>query len=244
MAFVAIGFSWGAVTVILSLLFLKDVRQADAGRPEAADADSDGLTVSQAMRSGPLQRIALATFITMFLGVGVQVHQVPLLTETGMPRQEAAYLVSLGGLAGIAGKLITGWLMDRANAGMVGAITLGVSAIAYGTLIDGIRTVPITVIAMMVIGYASAAKLQICAYMTTRYAGMRNFGKIFGFMASLIALGGGLGPFVAGLIFDVFGTYNPLLIASVGGTLLSAAMLLGLGNYPRWRPSEREPALA
>jgi predicted MFS family arabinose efflux permease len=245
LAFVAMGLAWGVVSLALAVPFLRDgggrTARQRAGR---GTEDSDGLSVRDALRSGPLRRIALATFITMLLGVGIQVHQVPILTAGGMTRQHAAYLVSLGGIAGIAGKIVTGWLMDRANAGIVGGLTLAVSAFAYGLLIDGIRTVPLTVLAMIVIGYAAAAKLQICAYMTTRYAGMRNFGTIFGFMSSLIALGGGLGPFVAGLVFDRFETYDPLLFAAVGGTLLSAAMLIGLGNYPGWRGDAPEPALA
>ena len=70
--------------------------------------------------------------------------------------------------------------------------------------------------------------------MTSRYAGMRNFGTIFGFMASLIALGGGLGPLLAGIVFDTYGTYDPLIIASVIGTFVAAAMIFGLGKYPEW----------
>lgn len=242
MAFIAMGLAWGTVSLALAIPFLRDGRSGrTTGAAGSARAAVDGLTVAEALRSGPLLRIALATLITMLLGVGIQVHQVPILTAGGTSRQNAALLVSLGGMAGIAGKIITGWLMDRANAGLVGGATLAVSAIAYGLLIDGIRTVPLTVLAMVVIGYAAAAKLQICAYMTTRYAGMRNFATIFGFMSSLIALGGGLGPFIAGLVFDHFKTYDPLLYASVCGTLLSAAMLVGLGNYPQWRGSTAEP---
>jgi predicted MFS family arabinose efflux permease len=244
-AFVAMGASWGIVSLLLAVPFLRDrERSMVVAASSSGDGDPEGLSVREALRSGPLLRIALATFITMLLGVGIQVHQVPILTAGGTSRQHAAYLVSLGGLAGVAGKIVTGWLMDRTNAGLVGGATLAVSAIAYGLLTDAVRTVPLTVLAMVVIGYAAAAKLQICAYMTTRYAGMRNFGTIFGFMSSLIALGGGLGPFVAGLVFDTFKTYDPLLYAAVGGTLLSAAMLVGLGNYPSWRGDIPEPALA
>lgn len=245
MAFAVMGLVWGAGTLSLAIPFLRDRRNgAEAKLQRAAATSADGLTVGEALRSRPLQRIALATLITMLLGVGIQVHQVPILTAGGVTRQHAAYLVSLGGIAGIAGKIATGWLMDRANAGLVGGITLAVSAIAYGLLIDSIRTTELTIVAMIVIGYAAAAKMQICAYMTTRYAGMRNFGTVFGFMSSLIALGGGLGPLVAGLVYDHFQTYDPLLMAAVGGMLLSAAMLVGLGNYPQWREDAPEPALA
>jgi predicted MFS family arabinose efflux permease len=248
LAFVAIAAIWGSVALILALLFLKDTkeRQADGSLVLAnrGTTDADGLTVRQALRSGPLIRIGIATFVTMLLGLAVQVHQVPVLTDGGMDARQAAYLVSLAGVAGIAGKLMTGWLMDRVNAGMVGAVTLAVSAIGYGLLLESVRTVPLTIVAMMVIGYAAACKLQICAYMTSRYAGMRKFGTVFGIMSSLIALGGGLGPLLAGAVFDTFGSYDPLLFAAMAGTFLSAGLLVGLGHYPEWRADKAVPAYA
>jgi len=48
-----------------------------------------------------------------------------------------------------------------------------------------------------VIGYTAGTNMQVCAYLTTRYGGMRNYGKIFGMIASLMALAGGLGPLLA-----------------------------------------------
>jgi predicted MFS family arabinose efflux permease len=233
-AFVVIGLLWGGTALVLNFFFLRDTGRSPRSGAAAPQETGNGLTLAEAIRSLPLLRIGLATFITMLLGIGIQVHLVPILTGGGITRQTAAWFVSLGGVAGSAGKLITGWLMDRVDAGLVGAATLAVSAVGYGLLLDGIRTLPLTVVAIMVIGYAAAAKMQICAYMTSRHAGMRNFGVIFGFMSSLIALGGGLGPFIAGLVFDHYGSYNYLLLASVVGTFLSAAIILGLGHYPDW----------
>jgi predicted MFS family arabinose efflux permease len=235
-AFVALGAGWGSVALLLAFLFLYDARGRNRrdGREDAAPAARDvlGLTLREALVSVPLIRIGAATFITMLLGIAVLVHQIPILTAGGISRQHAAYIASLGGIAGVAGKFTTGWLMDRKDPGTVGASILAVSAIAYGLLLDNIRSVPLTVIAIVVTGFAAAAKLQICAYMTSRYAGMRNFGAIFGIMSSLIALGSGIGPFLAGVIYDRSGTYDPLIIASVIGTLISAALIARLGRYP------------
>ena len=243
--FVAIGLSWGAVAFLLSFLFLHEAR-FDRGqqRGSSPTPTSDGLSVKQAVRSLTLIRIGIATFITMLLGLGIQVHLVPILTSGGLSRADAAWMASLAGVAGIIGKLVTGWLMDRVHAGLVGSITLGVSALAYGLLLDQVRTTALVVVAMMVIGYAAAAKLQMCAYLTSRYAGMRNFGTIFGVMSSLVALGGGVGPFVAGLVYDKTGSYDALILASVFGTLLAAGLIFGLGRYPDWEAENTATASA
>ncbi len=246
-AFLGIAAIWGGVAFLLSLFFLHEERHVgpskDEGESIAPRRLANGLTVAQAMRSLVLIRIGLATFITMLLGLGVWLHMAPILTSGGASRAEAAYLLSLYGVAGIGGKLITGWLMDRVHAGLVGSITLSVSAVAYALLLDAFRTQELTIVAILVTGYASAAKLQICAYMTSRYAGMRSYGTIFGFMSSLVALGGGLGPFVAGLIYDAYGSYDPLILACTVGTFIAAALIVGLGPYPDWEESgTEEPA--
>ena len=93
---------------------------------------------------------------------------------------------------------------------------------------------PLIFVAMLINGYASGTKLQICAYLTSRYAGLKYFGTIFSVMASLIALGSGLGPVLGGIAYDMHGDYAYLLIGGIAGSLLSAAMILTLGPYPDW----------
>ena len=229
---------WGAPAFVLVLAFQVDTRQPArptlVRQPAGADAAYQGLTLREALRDPALIRIGLATLITMMLGIGVIVHQVPILEDAGVPRRQAAYLASLAGLAGIFGKLATGWLMDRMHGARVGGVTLALSAIAFFLLLEPIRTPALIVVAVIVIGYATGAKLQVTTYLTSRYAGMRNFGAIYGTMSSVVALGAGLGPSAAALVYDHFGSYTPLLIAGVPGSLLCGFLIFGLGPYPVW----------
>jgi MFS family permease len=76
--------------------------------------------------------------------------------------------------------------------------------------------------------------LQISAYLTAQYAGMRNYGKIFGVMTSPIGIGGGLGSVAAGAVFDVFGDYRPLLMFAIVSSFICGGLLFRLGRYPDW----------
>jgi len=96
------------------------------------------------------------------------------------------------------------------------------------------------VIAMILMGYGSGAGLQASVYLTTRHAGQRNYGKIFGTMSIVMSLGVGLGPVVGGLVADHFHSYAPLLVAGVPLALLSGLLMLGLGTYPQWDRTARD----
>lgn len=242
-AFAWMGFGWGGIAFVLCVLFLfdahDDARKAQAaGEAEAKKVDLPGLTLSQAWRNIALWRIAISTFIMMLFTIALIVHQIQILVETGVSRTDAAWLASLAGVTGIAGKLITGKLLDSYNPNLVGAITVASASIGFGLLLETFGSVWIIAVAMLINGYASGSKLQICAYLTSRYAGMKSFGTIFSVMASLIALGSGMGPVMGGIAYDLHGDYMLLLIGGIVGSLVSAALLLGLGPYPDW---DRKP---
>jgi MFS transporter, OFA family, oxalate/formate antiporter len=67
--------------------------------------------------------------------------------------------------------------------------------------------------------------------LTTRYFGLERLAQIYGYLFAVFAAGTALGPYVMGVGFDVFHTYNPMLV--VFGVALSLAGLLisRLGSY-------------
>jgi predicted MFS family arabinose efflux permease len=243
MAYVWLAVGWGSVSVLLCLVWLRDGydagRKAKATEAEGAKRktllDVPGLSVEEAWRSVALWRIIISTFIIMVVTIGVMVHQIPILIDLGTDRTSAALYASLGGAAGILGKLITGYLLDRYPARWVGGATIGAGTLTFVLLLMPNLTPALVIPAMIVNGYTAGAKLQIVGFLTAAYAGMRNFGTIFGAMASLIAAGSGLGPIVAGLVFDNYGSYVPFLWFGIAGTLFSAFLLTGLGPYPDWK---------
>ena len=127
---------------------------------------------------------------------------------------------------------MTGWLMDRMPAARISGVTFGACAVGFALLLEPLRSPATIVLAIIIVGYAGGAKLQVTSYLTSRYGGLRNFGKIFGVMASIIAMGSGLGPVLAGGAFDLSGSYAPFLIGGIPGFLVSAVLIFGLGPYP------------
>ncbi|MCW1430960.1 MFS transporter [Novosphingobium sp. JCM 18896] len=243
MALVWLGLGWGGLAILLCAFLLFDgydaSRKARAASGEAPSskallADAPGLSIPEAWRSVALWRIAISTFVIMVVTIALVVHQIPILQSIGVDRTAAAYYAGMAGLAGVAGKLVTGWLLDRYPARWVGGVTLAATALTFVLLLVPNRTMPIIFTAMFINGYAAGTKLQIAGYLTSAYGGMKNFGAIFGTMASLIAAGSGLGPLLGGYVFDRYGTYDPYLWIGIVGTLISAALIFGLPDYPEW----------
>ena len=256
MALVWLGLGWGGIAIVLCVFFLFDgydaSRKARAADPAGAAAgkslmaDAPGLTIKEAWRSPALWRIAISTFVIMVVTIALLFHQIPILIEIGVDRTSAAFYASMAGLAGVLGKLVTGWLLDRYAARWVGGLTLGATTMTFVLLLLPDRSVPIIFAAMFINGYATGTKLQIAGYLTSAYGGMKNFGAIFGTMASLIALGSGLGPLLGGVIYDAYGSYDPYLWIGIAGTLIGTFMIFGLPDYPEWhrQHGKSEPTAA
>ncbi|WP_443478529.1 MFS transporter [Novosphingobium aerophilum] len=247
-AYIALGLGWGGLALVLSALFLFDVRdqarrrQSQGKGPPEAAPDLPGLGIGQAWRDISLWKVAVATFLVLTVTIAVVVHQFPILVEAGMSRSQAAWLVSLSGVAGVMGKLVSGTLIDRFHARTVGGITLASTAVGWPLLMQGIATPVTIVIGIMISGYAAGTKIQLCSYLTARYAGMRHYGTIFGFMTSVIALASAIGPLAAGLSYDRYGSYTPLLLAGVAISLISGGLVFSLRPYPEWRAATAAPA--
>jgi predicted MFS family arabinose efflux permease len=242
-AFVCLGLGWGGIALAVCVPFLRDLHlQASAKLPGAAPARAalPGLTVAQAWRDRALWQIGISTFIMMLLTIGLMIHQFEIMREAGVSRASAAWLTSLFGLGGIVGKLVTGALIDRFPPNWIGGITFASSALAFLLLMSQFATPALIVVAMAVNGYASGTKLQITGYMTTRFAGLRNFGKIFGMMAAVISLGTSLGPMAAATIRDVTGDYTLFLVAGAIGAVISGLLIITLPRYPAFA-TEIEP---
>ena len=72
------------------------------------------------------------------------------------------------------------------------------------------------------IGWGGNATLR--AALIREYFGRTKFGTILGFMMGMIALGGIVGPFLAGWVFDNWGSYQAAWLTFAG--LVFAALII------------------
>jgi len=247
-AFLILALGWGGLTFLICALFFHDQRaRRQAGARGGASgkedlAEAPGLTPREALVNSALWRLGISSFVVMLLTIGLGIHLIPILTEAGVSRSNAAWLASLAGAAGLAGKLITGVLLDRFQPNWTGGLTLGAAAFAFLLLMENLRSPGLIMVAMLINGYAAGTKMQITGFLASRYAGMKAFGTIYGVLAAVLALASGLGPTFAGLIYDFAGGYEPFLAIGAGGCILGGVLIASLPAYPSWeKPDADEP---
>jgi predicted MFS family arabinose efflux permease len=242
-AYFALGAGWGGVALIFLLLFFYDGHGQVALNKQPAIAHP-GLSIAEAMRCPTLYRIAGALLISSVLSIAVITHKVSILNGMGVSRSTAAQIAATAGLAGISGKLLAGWLYDNFQSSWVGAVAFGIPAIGFMLMLDPIRTPFFIVVGMILLGLGSGANLQASVYLTARHAGLRNYGKIFGAMSSMMSVGIGIGPIFGGLVYDLSGSYTALIIAGIPLSLLCAVLVTGFDSRPKWERAQSSPAIA
>ena len=249
-AYLGLGFGWAGIALLMAVIFFRE-RPAERLAANAAAARATtvlpgGISVREAFHSVRFYRITLAIFLQCCMGAAITVHLVPMLAAFGLSRTEAAGMAAILGTGSIAGKLASGWLVDRFTGPVIPLLSFGGPAIGYLMILYGGGSTLMLSLAVFALGYAQGATLQLATYLTTRYAGMRNFGTIFGFVSAFMALSAGVGPPLAGWIFDRTGSYSLLLTGAIPQALICALLMFRLGRYPVFAtdPDISEPAPA
>ena len=239
MAYAWLGAGWGGLAFLLVLLFFYDARDRSrkSGVTSTRPVSLPGLTSAEALRDSRIWRIGLANVAITFVGGGITVHLVPILSETGAERSVAVAIAASAGIAGIAGKLLAGVLLDRIQSSLIPFSAFALPAIGYYLLLDRFDSNAMLTLGVMIIAFAGGAGFQITTYLVSRYGGLKNFGKIYGTISSTLMLGASLGPLASGMLYDATGSYELLVMAAIPVVLIAALMFVGLGPYPEFEAS-------
>lgn len=222
------------------------VREPQVGEGERrvrhATEITPGLTASEALGTARFWLLAGAFFLAAMALLGSSAHVVPLLTDRGLSPAAATATFGLFGLATLAGRVVTGFLVDRVFAPYVAAVFWFAPVAGFAALLSGTGFVPAT--GVFLIGLGLGSEVDMLAFLNSRYFGQRAFGQLYGYFFMSFALGGALGRFLGGYLFDLANSYQPALIGA-GAALVAAVVLLSrLGAYAYPVEHRIEPVLA
>jgi MFS family permease len=240
--FFALAGVWALALLPMLMLFFygrQDQRRGYSATAELPVRGSiPGLTLRQGLRSASFYKLGIAAMLFTFAVFGLIVHLVPVLEDRGLDRIEAASIAGLVGLSSIAGRLGTGFLLDRFRAGRVGTIAFLLPAISTLIILTSDGPVALAV-AALVLGLSLGSELDVVLYFATRYFGLRRFGVLFATMAIGMAVGTSLGPVSAGAVYDLFGSYDNFLLLIFPLVSLGSLLIATLGPYPNHGEEEK-----
>jgi MFS family permease len=192
--------------------------------------DDLGMSWGEAWRA-PTFWLLFCAFILVSASVqGCLTHIAAILADRGTPARAAALATSLFGGGLLVGRTGSGYLLDRFFAPRVAALIF--CCAAGGIALLRVTSSPeLAFVAAFFIGLGLGAEVDIMAYLTTRYFGLRSFGAIYGFIFSGFVLAGGLGAFLMGAAFDATGSYARMLTLLCIVTLIGAALMMRLPPY-------------
>lgn len=218
-----------ALPVVIWLFREPDAKDATA---LIAPPSRAGVSVREALRDYRFWVIA-ASILCVAIGVGGSITNFqPLLMDRGFQPQAAAKVAGVIGISVIVGRLAAGFLIDRYWAPLVTLPMLALPAVSCLLLAQAEVPAAAAIVAAMLIGLAAGAETDLVAYLTARYFGLANYGRLYGLQYSVFGFASGISPFMFGKVFDVTGSYQPILYVAAVLFVVGAVALLTLGRYP------------
>jgi MFS family permease len=174
-----------------------------AGQP---DIEFAGLSYGEALKTGTFWALAFVAMTTFYSILGAQAHLFLYLRDLEFSPQIASTGISvLFGMA-LFGKFGFGYLADKIQPKKVFYGNLAV--MLTGAILLATVRVELFWIAVVLFGLGWGGLYTMLQLLTVECFGLRATGKILGTITVLDAIGGGLGIWLTGLLYDTTGSYQ------------------------------------
>lgn len=208
---------------------------------ETRAEDVPGFGVAESLRSPTFWMLWIVFCLLSFSLYGLLPHLVPMLTDQGMPATQAAFAASTVGITVIIARVAIGYMIDRFFAPRVASLFFLASAAGIGLLAVN-PTGGTAFLAAVLVGLSIGAEIDLLAYLTTRYFGLRNFGAVYGLMFAALLVGTSAGPVSFGVGYELTGSYVSILLACAGLNTVASVIVALLRRYPEFPGAPPAPS--
>jgi OFA family oxalate/formate antiporter-like MFS transporter len=220
------------VFVILNLVALAMRRD-----PESLGLGPDGEQTVVADRSAdpwPLGRAARtptfwllwaafsATWIPVFIPL---VHLVRYARDLGFTPLIAASLISALGVGAVIGRLVMGVVSDRLGRRPTVALAMAMQAAAFVAFVV-VRELGALYATALLFGYSYGAVSTLFTAIIGDLFGRARAGTLVGVLFAMAGSMAGVGPLIAGALYDATGSYTPAFAVSAALNVVAVGLLL------------------
>jgi MFS family permease len=242
MVILAFG-AWG-ILVPLSLLFRHKPEQygylpdGDLNRKlpasegqSATQGNELNIGVKQVLRGSAFWHIVMGFMCHILVMNAVITHVMPYLSSIGFTRSFSSLMASAIPLTSIVGRLGFGWLgdkFDKRRIASIGFVLVSLGLLSFGYVATGGTWMLVPSIVIIGLGYGGPVPMMPA--LVREYFGTVRLATVLGLVMGVAQIGSMVGPPLAGLVFDKFGSYQ-LAWFGLGG--LAIAGMVSLLTTPR-----------
>jgi MFS family permease len=232
-SFVIIGAAGGLILVLMAQYLRRD--PAAMGLPSSQDAVADAIEktkqtsigFSQALKTIQLWTICLVNLLLVFCLLIVMLHIVPHARDLGLAPMKAAGVLSTIGAVSMLGRFLSGLAIDRWGSKTIMAacfllLMLGLAWLSVA------RQLWMLYLFAVVYGLAHGGFFTAISPLVAEWFGIGSHGALFGIVVGFGTTGGAVGPFLAGRLFDLSGSYISTFWIIMAMALISWGLLLSL----------------
>jgi MFS family permease len=214
-----------------------------AGSKVAATLPRD-LTLTEAMRSRSLWLFTIALFACGSADFLVLMHLVPMVRDYGLSESSAANMLAWLGLLSLPGMLIAGPMAKRIGNKMPIAATF-VLRLAVFIMLLFVKNSTTFWVFSLIFGLTLLVAAPLTTTLVSDLYGLKHLGFITGFVNTMHTIGGGVGAYLGGVVFDHTGGYGAAFIASAGFAAVAAVcsvLIREKRHFPPGRVAEVAPS--
>jgi MFS family permease len=226
----------GLMLLIVPLSLALSTRPAASANVPAADQQSFTTALAEAFGHRSFVLLVLGFFTCGFQLAFITVHLPAYLVDRGIPAQAGGWVIATIGLFNIIGSLGVGWLQNFFPKRYILSTIYIVRALSIVTFIS----LPITTFSAIMFGAVTGltwlSTVPPTSALVSLMFGTRWFATLYGFAFVSHQVGGFLGVWLGGFVFEKFGSYTPIWWLSVLFGVLSALINLPIVEAPVARP--------
>ena len=218
---------WLAVFVVLALpaaWILRGNRQAGATGVVQQKPLSAGEAIGNALKNPSYLLLAGGFFVCGFHVAFLGTHLPGVVAACGLPTQWGAWSLAVLGLFNIIGSVTMGWATGRWR--MKSLLSLVYAARAVGIIVFLLapKTGPVMLTFAAFMGLTFLSTVPPTAGLVTKFFGTANLATLFGLVMLVHQMGGFLGAYLGGKIFDATGSFDLVwyidVVLAVGAALI------------------------
>ena len=237
LAVIALGVGMPIALVLIGRA-REGVARASDDVPDSEHVTSRSMTVREALRDSRFWLIALALMAVNIPGSGVVGQLAPMISDKGLSPGAVAMVMSIYAVGLLAGRLVTGFSLDRLPAPKVAAVMTFIPAIGISLLLIPAPSFALAALAVGMMGLQQGSEIDLIAYFVSRSFGLKHYSSIYGLIATAGATSTAIALVLFGKIHDLTGSYDIALMVGTVGFCIGAAAFAAIGQV---RPALSTP---